>query len=58
MISVLDDVAAGRQAAGDGAGREAADAAIVAVQDAGTKAEALAVYVSCLLGLAGAEVTR
>jgi hypothetical protein len=58
MISVLDDIAAGRMAAGDEGGRVAADAAVAAVQGAGTDAEARAAYTSCLLGLAGAEVTR
>jgi hypothetical protein len=32
--------------------------AIDAVQNAGTEAQALEAYASCLLGLAGAEVTR
>ena len=58
MISVLDDIAAGRMAAGDEDGRKAADAAIDAVQGAGTEAQALAAYVSFVLGLAGAEVAR
>ena len=58
MISVLDDIAAGRDAAGDESARLAADAAADAVRDAPTEAAALAVYISFVLGLAGAEVTR
>ena len=55
MVSVLDDIAAGRMAAGDESARLAADAAADAVRAAATEAGALAVYASFVLGLAGAE---
>ena len=59
MIRVLDHLACGLMDDDDATAAEdfeTVSAAIDAVQLAGTEAEALAAYASCLLGLAGAEV--